>query len=162
MSVFCCLLLFNRGLARRFRFVEQFLNFFHLGEKVRRIYDGLHGFKHRRSVVAKAMLLSVVGQSLGIVVLYGTAMALGARAPIVYFFLLVPVVHLVSMLPSLNGLGIREGAYIYFLSPYVGREVAAAVGVLWLALLLLLSFIGGVIYFLRSDYHIRFKEAVAS
>ena len=57
VSVFCFFLLFNRNLARCFRFVETLLNFFHLGEKVRKIYDGLHGFKHRRTVMAKAMVL---------------------------------------------------------------------------------------------------------
>jgi hypothetical protein len=64
------------------------------------------------------------------------------------------------MLPSLNGLGIREGAFIYFLTPYMGKEYAAALGILWLGLLILLSVIGGAIYLIRHDYHIRFKEAV--
>jgi uncharacterized membrane protein YbhN (UPF0104 family) len=106
------------------------------------------------------MGLSVVGQSASILVLYAMSLALGAHAPLMYFFLLVPVVHLVSMLPSLNGLGIREGAYVYFLGPYIGKEYALALGILWLGLLFLLSLLGGVVYLLRQDYHVRFKEAV--
>jgi hypothetical protein len=90
------------------------------------------------------------------------AMALGSRAPLVYFYLLVPVVNLLSMLPSLNGLGIREGAYIYFLKPYIGREYAAAISILGLGLLLLVSLIGGLIYLIRHDYHIQFKKAARS
>lgn len=74
------------------------------------------------------------------------------------FFLLIPIVHLVSMVPSLNGLGPREWAYVYFLKPYVGKEVAAALGILWLGLLFLLSVVGGLIYLIRHDYHIRFKD----
>ncbi len=161
VSLGCFVLLFNRGLARRFRFIETLLNKLRLGEKMRRVYDELNNFKNHRGVVAQAMLLSLVGQSVSIFVLYGMAVALGAKADVVYFFLLVPVVNLVSMLPSLNGLGIREGAYIYFLAPYIGKGNAAALGILWLGLLLMLSVIGGILYLLRADYHIRFKAATS-
>ena len=151
-------LIFNRGLARRFKFVETLLNRFHVGSKIRKIYDGLHNFKHHKIVVLKAMLLSIVGQSVSIAVLYMLALALGTEANMIYFFITVPVVHLISMLPSLNGLGIRENAYVLFLSPYVGPHNAAALAILWLGLLFLLSLIGGIIYLVRHDYHIRFGK----
>jgi uncharacterized protein (TIRG00374 family) len=161
-AFFCFFMLFNRSLARRFAFVEKLLGYLHLAEKVRKIYDGLHNFKNHKGVVVQAILLSLVGQSVSIVVLYLLAMALGADANIIYFFILIPVVHLVSMAPSLGGLGIRENAYIYFLSPYIGRESAAALGILWLGLLLILSVMGGIIYLVRHDYHFKMKEVVAS
>ena len=153
-------MIFSRGVARRFRFIEKLLSRFGAARKAREIYDSLHDFKNHRRVVVLAMTLSVVGQSASILVLYAMSLALGAHAPLMYFFLLVPVVHLVSMLPSLNGLGIREGAYVYFLGPYIGKEYALALGLLWLGLLFLLSIIGGIVYLLRQDYHIRLKEAV--
>lgn len=159
ISLLCFFVIFSRGLARRFRFIESFLNRFGAGAKVREIYEGLHDFRNHKSIVWWAMALSVVGQSISIIVLYMLALAIGADAKIAYFFLLVPVVHLVSMLPSLNGLGIREGAYIYFLKPYIGREYAAAIGILWLGLLLLLSVIGGIIYLVRQDYHVQLKRS---
>ncbi len=160
-SFFFFLLLFNRNVAKRFRFIETWLNKIRLGDKVRRIYEGLHNFKRHKVVVVQAMLLSVVGQAVSIVVLFLFARALGAKAPLIYFFLLIPVVHLLSMLPSLNGLGIREGAYVYFLTPYIGREYSVALGILWLFILLLMSFIGGIIYLVRHDYHIQFKSIKA-
>ena len=160
-SILFFFLLFNRNMARRFRFIETLLNYVKLGSKVRKVYEGLHKFKDQKMLIANAMLLSIVGQSVNIFVLYILAVAMGVQVNIVYFFLLVPVVHLISMVPSLNGLGVREWAYIKFLSPYIGREYAAAIGILWLSLLLLLSVIGGLIYLFRHDYHIRFKEATA-
>ena len=157
LSLFFFFLLFNRNVARKFSFIEVALNYFHLGKKARSIYDGLHNFKNHKGVVAQAMLLSIIGQSVNILVLYFMAVALGVKADIIYFYLLVPVVHLLSMLPSLNGLGIREGAYTYFLAPCLGRENAVALGLLWLGLLFLLSLIGGIIYLVRHDYHVQFK-----
>ena len=161
-STLCFILIFNRGVARRFHFIEKLLSRFDLGKKIRQVYDGLHMFRNHPQAIAGAMGLSIVGQSVSILVLYTMALALGANAPLIYFFLLVPLVHLVSMLPSLNGLGIREGAYVYFLAPYIGREYAAALSILWLGLLLLLSISGGLIYLVRQDYHIRFKEMTVS
>lgn len=159
-SCFCFFLIFNRGVARYFRFLETVFSRFGIARKIHQVYDGLHDFKFHKGTVAAAMALSFVGQSISIAVLYAMTLALGAHAPVMYFFLLVPVVNLVSMLPSLNGLGIREGAYVYFLAPYIGREYAAALSILWLALLFLLSILGAVVYLLHPEYHIRFKEAV--
>ena len=151
--------IFNREVARRFKFIEGALNRFKIGTKVRRIYEGLHNFRNHKKIVLEALALSIVGQSVSILVLAMAGRALGSNAGVIYFFLLVPVVHLVSMLPSINGLGIREGAYVYFLTPVTGKGVAVAIGIYWLALLILLSIIGGVVYLLRTDYHIRWKDA---
>lgn len=154
-SIVFFVVLFHPGAADKLSFVGVLVGRFAWGAKIKSVYQGLHAFRHHKGLIVKAMLLSLFGQSVSIFVLYLLAHALDARAGIIYFYLLVPIVHLVSMLPSLNGLGIREGAYIYFLKPYIGAESAAALGILWLALLLLLSIIGGVIYVARPDYHIR-------
>ena len=159
-SGLCFFLIFSRNVARRFGFVVALLSRFGLEKKARQIYEGLHDFKNHKRAVVAAMLLSVTGQSISIVVLYAMALALGAHAPLIYFFLLVPVVHLVSMAPSLGGLGIRENAYVYFLAPFIGRQYAAALGILWLGLLFMLSVFGGLIYLFLPKYHIRLKEAV--
>lgn len=161
-SIFSFVMLFNRSVARRFRFIEGLLNRIRLGSKVRRIYEGLHNFRNHPGVIARAMFLSIAGQCVSLFVVYLMGVALGAsRDSLPYFFLLIPVVHLISMLPSLNGLGIREVAYVYFLKSHIGTEKAAAVGILWLALLIFLSLIGGLIYLFRHDYHIQFKKAVS-
>ncbi|MBI4353492.1 MAG: hypothetical protein HY593_06190, partial [Candidatus Omnitrophica bacterium] len=47
-----------------------------------------------------------------------------------------------------------------FLGPSIGREYAAALGVLWLGLLFLLSVVGGVIYLLRHDYHVTLERTL--
>jgi glycosyltransferase 2 family protein len=160
LSVCSLLVLFHGGTARKLGFLGKLVDRFRHGEKLRQIYMGMHEFKHHKSVVAQAMTLSVLGQSVSIFVLYCLALALGSEANVVYFYLLIPIIHLLSMAPSLGGLGIREHAYVVFLSPYIGRQNAAALGILWLALLFLLSLIGGLIYLFRHDYHVRLREAV--
>jgi uncharacterized protein (TIRG00374 family) len=160
LSCLCFFLLFNRKVGRKLRFLQNFMDQFGLGRKLREVYEGLHDFVNHKWVVFFALALSIAGQTVSILVLYLMGLAMGIHTAMIYFFLLVPVIQLVSMLPSLNGLGIREGAFIYFLTPYMGKEYAAALGILWLGLLIFLSVIGGVVYLIRHDYHIRFKEAV--
>jgi uncharacterized protein (TIRG00374 family) len=159
LSLLSFLVLFNKKAAGRLDFLRRLVERFHWGEKVKQVYEGLHNFKRHKIVVAQAMLLSILGQSVSICVLFLMAVGLGSRPHILYFFMLVPVVQLLSMLPSINGLGVREWGYVYFLSPYVGRENAAALGILWLGLLFVLSLIGGIIYLVRHDYHIRFGKS---
>lgn len=160
VSILFFFMLFNRSVARRFRFIERLLDRIGAGSKFRRLYEGLHNFRNHKMIVAHALFLSLLGQSVSILVLFLFSRALGADAKAIYFFLLVPVVHLMSMLPSINGLGIREGAYVYFLTPVTGKSVAVALGMQWLALLILVSVIGGLVYLARADYHIRWKQAV--
>ena len=58
--------------------------------------------------------------------------------------------------------GLMRALYEAGLGPVIGREFAVALGILWLGLLFLLSVLGGLIYLIRHDYHVRFKEAVAA
>jgi len=160
-SVFGISLLFNRSFARRFSFVESLLRLVRLDVKARKVYDGLHGFRRHRWTGLGAILLSVAGQATSIYVTYLMATALGAKPSFMTFFMLVPVIHLISMVPvSLNGLGLREGAFVLVLKGQIGEHTALALSILWLAMLLLSSVIGGVIYLFRQDYHIQFKKAL--
>lgn len=154
-SLFCFFLLFHPGVARRFHFMKKWLAHLRLFEKAKKVYDRLHNFKNHKTVITQAMLLSLVGQSISIVVLWLMSISLGRDASILYFFLLIPVIHLMSMIPSLNGLGVREWAYVAFLSPVIGRDASVALGLMWLSLLFLMSVIGGLIYLFKHQYHVK-------
>lgn len=162
VALFFSLLLFHKGTARKFRFLTGPIKKLPFGDKLKQIYDGMHNFKRHKLVVFQALLLSVVGQTAGIGTLYLVAIALGTQPSPVHFFLIVPVVHLISMFPSLGGLGVRELAYTQLLAAYMGADRALALGVLYFVMLLTVSVIGGVIYLVRHDYHIRLGRAALS
>ena len=50
------------------------------------------------------------------------------------------------MLPSIGGLGVREGAFVAFFAALAGRDTAFAVSLLLLSGLLVVSFLGGLVY----------------
>ena len=60
--------------------------------------------------------------------------------------LIMPIIYIASMLPSVNGLGVREGAFLILFRPIIGAEKAFALSLLWLFLYLLFSIFGGFVY----------------
>jgi len=78
------------------------------------------------------------------------AWALGIRAPLSFFFIFVPVVNILGMLPiSFSGVGIREGGYLFFLAKIgVSRPAAVALGLLSSGVVLATGIAGGLVFLL--------------
>lgn len=72
---------------------------------------------HRPTALGRAVGYAVVFWLVAILNCYGYASALGLTVPLHFYFLAVPFVALVAFLPiSLNGMGIREAAFVYALA----------------------------------------------
>ncbi|MGH7803097.1 MAG: lysylphosphatidylglycerol synthase transmembrane domain-containing protein [Candidatus Binatia bacterium] len=80
------------------------------------------------------------------------ASGLHLAIPATYFFIFGPLVNIFSSLPiSVNGLGIREGGYVFFLTHVgVARESAIAFALLYFGIVLASGLIGGVIILFRG------------
>ena len=76
--------------------------------------------------------------------------ALGADIPAAYYWVFVPMVSLLTLLPlSVNGMGVREGGTVLFLAPLgVPAATALTLSFLWFAVHLACSLVGGLIYLL--------------
>ena len=77
---------------------------------------------------------------------------MGKTIPMKMVLLLMPLVSIISMLPSINGLGIRESAIYFLFGPYVGYENAIALSLLWLFMLLSASLVGAISYLFGAQY----------
>lgn len=96
--------------------------------------------------VATVLLLSMVIQLLSILAVFVLARGLALAVPLGLLILIMPLIWLVSLLPSLNGLGLREGAFVYFLGHLAGHDGAFALSMLWLAVMTAVSLLGGLAY----------------
>ena len=99
-------------------------------------------------LLARASAMSLVFHLSQMSILALLAMALQLSIPWSYFLVFGPLVNIFSALPiSINGLGVREGGFVYFLS-HIGlpREAAVAFALLWFALVLLSGLCGGAVY----------------
>lgn len=162
VSCAAILLIWKRGWMRMFSFLSPLLKKIGLKDKLVIIYDGMHHFKYHKRAVAKVMLASIAAQTFGTLSVYFLVRSLSAEINLLYVFWLTPVVLLISMLPSIGGLGVRENAFKVFFRPFVGVHEAVALGFLYLLMLFVMSFFGGIVYLVRHEYHFGWKEFSAA
>ena len=114
---------------------------------------GLETYWSHHSVIIQTIVLSFLVHFIqtGIQILVGQA--LYVDLPWSYGFILYPLVGLFSALPiSLNGIGLREGGYLFLLRQIdVSSEKAIAFGLLWFIIIVLDSLIGGIVFILRKS-----------
>jgi len=90
----------------------------------------------------------VLFQGIGVICTYLVGLSLGLEVSLEYYFLSVPIIWLVTMLPiSINGIGVREGGFVLFFTA-VGVSTADALllSLLTFAQLLLIGLLGGVLF----------------
>jgi uncharacterized protein (TIRG00374 family) len=95
-------------------------------------------------------LLSVVVQAANVIVLRLAGLALGLDVPASYYWVLAPVVTLMTLVPvGLNGMGVREWGTVLMLAPLgVGSGPATALAFLWFLTFGAVSLAGAACYFL--------------
>jgi len=126
-----------------------------LALKFSKLYNAVNAYKGVPLVLIKAILISLISHAGAILSIYLFILSLGGGINYIKLFLIVPLVWTVSMLPSLNGLGVREGAFVYFLKGDLGTDMAFTVSLLWLGVVIAFGIIGGVLHLL---YPVKIKK----
>jgi len=119
--------------------------------KVREALESISFCLRNKSLALGVVFVSLFFHAVIVLINYAILEALGAHVSLVYCFLVIPIILFITLLPvSINGLGIREWAYIYFFGR-LGLSMAEAVAasLMFFFLLILVSLIGGVIFALR-------------
>jgi len=146
VGAFGFVLIISKNVARGMESFLAKIKMFRLGERLHKVYRIVHDYRNRPGVVARSVLISISSQCVYFTVTYLFFLSIGARVDITSIFLIMPVVIFISMVPSIGGLGIREGAIVMFFAPLAGKEMAFAVSMLLLGMLFMISIIGGLIY----------------
>ena len=121
-----------------------------VGKNLGRALEAYRGHQH---IVIQAMILSLIVHLLQSWMQLLVGHALEAEIPWSYSLILYPLVGVFSALPiSLNGIGLREGGYLFLLRRIdISSEKAIAFSLLWFAIIALESLIGGVVFILRRS-----------
>lgn len=136
----------NTKIAKLLSVVLPKITLMNLGEKLIKIYGIMHNYRNKKTVIVNTFIISVIAQAVYFMVIYLLFKAANLSVTVKMIFLIMPIVSMISMLPSIGGLGLREGAMVGLFGPIVGPEKAFGVSVLLLGALFLLSLIGGIIY----------------
>ena len=125
--------------------------------RMRALAEGLSFYRGHWTRWCAAMGLSFLVQGSSVVQIWMLGKGLGLHAPMLAYAVAVPIVSLLTMLPtSINGLGVRELSLVGLMVPMGATEPGAvALGLLWLFITAAASLIGGGVYltgeFSRSE-----------
>jgi uncharacterized membrane protein YbhN (UPF0104 family) len=142
------MLVFNASIMRRLIGALEFVKFWDLSERLGRIYDSLYKFTAHKALLLQCFALSIICQTLAILAAYSLALAINLKLDLVYFFMVLPMIWIITMVPlSINGLGVREGAFVFFFTT-VGAPDSAALLLSFLnfSQMIVLGLMGGIIY----------------
>jgi uncharacterized membrane protein YbhN (UPF0104 family) len=128
--------------------IDQMLGGFALlRSKLQKLYLCLDAFRDRSVAVAWAMVLAFFFQLIRVGIAPMAGMALGIDIPLSDYFVYVPIIILLMMLPlSVAGLGIREAGFVYFFgAEFMSPEEAFILSILIYAFTIISQLPGAVI-----------------
>lgn len=115
------------------------------------IWEDLIVFWKEPRITGVAILYSILFHSILVAIHVCIAKALSLNIPIPYHFITLALPSLASLLPSFNGIGVRDGAYIYLLS-LIGIDKAYGLlfSLLWFSIMAISGFIGCIVFLIRG------------
>ncbi len=150
----------SRRFARLFKGLARLIPSEKWKMQLAEVYHAIYGYRHHHGPVLMAILLSFVGQAVFISTNYWLALSIGADINFWKFFILIPVISIVSMAPSIGGLGVREASVLYLFSRYLSPERALALTLLMDIVIYSFSIGSGIWYAFRGGLKQRHVEGV--
>jgi len=154
LSLIFIVMLYNKNFAKMLSPVISFAIPARFKLKMRNIYNAMHGYKNHGREVAYCFALSIIAQIISFLAICFLASGIKSHISIKLALLVMPVASIMSMLPSVNGIGPREMSIVIMLRPFIGASAAGAIAILWLGILLVMSLVGGIVYMFMGRYKI--------
>lgn len=115
-------------------------------EKIREIYRAMYEYREHKGIFGRCIALTLAGQTTYIIANYLLARSLAIDIPLPFFFFFVPILLLMGAAPSVNGIGIREATFLFYLTEFTTSEKALALSLLTTFFMILVGMISGVVY----------------
>ena len=125
---------------------------FRLGERIIKFLEVLRYYRNNRWIFLKVIFMSLLGQVSIILMTYQIVLALKLNISISYLFLVIPVTFLLTLFPSINGLGVRDGGFVFLLGK-IGITSAAALSISFLSVIvpMIISIFGGILFLFNKE-----------
>lgn len=117
-----------------------------LSEKLKEIYEVMHQYRNNPQLILQALGLSLIAQFFFIMTSYTIAQSLDISIHLSFFFFFVPIFAILTLAPSINGIGIREATFLFYLSDHATPEKILAFSFLTTIHLVLVGIICGIFY----------------
>lgn len=144
------LVLFNKFLYTK---INQLLRSSAAGkirEAIRNLHEEIHIFRNHKKIILNNLALSIIIQLIIPLAFYIIALSLDIKLNIIYYFVYLPIIGAITLLPiSIGGLGLRDAVTVFFFAQAgVNKDLALAMSLINFFFILVFAAIGGLIYIL--------------
>ena len=115
-------------------------------EKIREIYQAMYQYRKHKHIIRNCIALTILGQTTYIVANYLLAVCLSINIPLSFFFFFVPILLIMGVAPSVNGIGVREATFLFYLTEFTTSDKALALSLLTTFFMIFVGIISGIIY----------------
>ena len=115
-------------------------------EKIREVYRAMYEYREHKGILGNCIALTVLGQTSFIIVNFLLATSLSIDIPLGFFFFFVPILLMMGVAPSVNGIGVREAAFLFYLTEFTTSEKALALSLLTTFFMIFVGILSGIIY----------------
>jgi len=145
--------IFSKKIFNRIKILKSWLKIIKIDKIAAEMYQGFHSYRNQPRVLFYAIIISIIGQLLTFIVGYFVAESVGVSVPIGYYFVILPVISVICVLPlSISGLGLQDGAIVFFFSQ-LGVDPARALGFSLLSHIIRwgMGLAGGLVYLFERE-----------
>ncbi len=122
--------------------------------RIRSLHKEIYYFKRHKSVIVNNLLVSILIQITVPLAFFMIALSMGIRQNVIYFFVFLPIISAITLLPiSIGGLGLRDAAVVYFFTKVgLAKDMALAMSLINFCFIFIFGVIGGLVYVLTIRY----------
>ncbi len=115
---------------------------------VQKLYASIQDYRRERKLLLWICGLSLLFYLLAFTTVYLACLAIRVQVPFIFIVFVLPVIYLLEALPiSINGFGIREGAFVFFFTKVgLDFEEAFAISLVILLYRLIKTLLGGLFF----------------
>lgn len=154
------LLVVSRRFSKPFKSLLLKFSPLRLKHHLERFFEAVDLFRDRRADLFSVYFFSLAAQAAFVMLVYILARSIRIDLPITLFFLFMPIITLVSMLPSIGGLGVREAATVYLFKNYVDLDQAVALSLIFDLFIYGIGIACGILYAIRGGASIQEIERI--
>jgi len=152
--IFVVLILFSDRAHHLFSKIFSRIKILRAGEIFEKLYTAIKEYRKFKMALFQSFILSLLLQADLALTWYFTGYAVGTRISVIYYFLYIPIVGLLTMIPlTIGGLGIRENSFVAFFSNLgISSASATSTSLLFLVINFIYALIGSVVFlFLKKS-----------
>lgn len=118
-----------------------------------KLSSALSAYRRSYGALAQAFFISILVLSIGSVVNYLIALALGGGISLLHIFLFTPLITFVLLIPiSIGGIGLNQSAYVFFFNLVgVPEEKSLAMSLIMQAIIIVASLPGGILWWRKRS-----------